>query len=305
VSIPVGHDSRHDSRRKGLILAGGAGTRLHPLPRVVSKQLLPVYDKPMVYYPLVTLMEAGIRTILVITTVEDEPLFRRLLGDGSAWGLDLRYAVQPEPQGLAQAYTLGRAFLARSASCLVLGDNFFHAPGFAEALRAADRRTQGATVFGCRVEDPRRYGVAAFDATGNLARIVEKPAQAPSPWAVTGIYLYDGEAPDLAAALAPSARGQYEITDLNNRYLERGRLTLERLAEGTTWFDMGTPDSLLAAGAVVQSLERREGRKIGCPEEVAFARGWIGAGDLERLARGHGDTAYARYLLGLLAGVRR
>ena len=294
-----------DSTRKGLILAGGAGTRLHPLTRVVSKQLLPVYDKPMVYYPLVTLMQAGIRTILVITTAEDGPLFRRLLGDGSAWGLELHYTVQPEPKGLAQAYTLGRAFLAGAASCLVLGDNFFHAPGFAEALRAAERRSQGATVFGCRVEDPRRYGVAEFDPSGRLQKIVEKPAQAPSPWAVTGIYLYDGEAPDVAATLRPSARGQLEITDLNNRYLERGRLTLERLADGTTWLDMGTPDSLLAAGSVVQSLERREGRKIGCPEEVAFARGWIGATDLEKLARGHGDTAYARYLLGLLSKAPR
>jgi glucose-1-phosphate thymidylyltransferase len=297
--------SAGDSQRKGLILAGGAGTRLHPLTRVVSKQLLPVYDKPMVYYPLVTLMEAGIRTILLITTVEDEPLFRRLLGDGSAWGLDLHYVAQAEPKGLAQAYTLGRSFLAGAASCLVLGDNFFHGPGFPEALRTATARTHGATVFGCRVADPRRYGVADFDADGRLTRIVEKPAQAPSPWAVTGIYLYDGDAPDVAATLRPSARGQYEITDLNNRYLARGRLTFELLADGTTWLDMGTPDSLLAAGSVVQSLERGGGRKLGCPEEVAFARGWIDATALERLARGHGDTAYARYLLGLLAGPTR
>jgi glucose-1-phosphate thymidylyltransferase len=288
-----------------LILAGGAGTRLDPLTRVMSKQLLPVYDKPMVFYPLSTLMAAGLREILVITTPQDAARFQALLGDGSAWGLSLSYAEQQEPGGLAQAYLLGRAFLAGAPSCLILGDNLFHGAGFAERMVAAARQDQGATVFGARVERPERYGVAELDGEGRLLRIVEKPARAPSPWAVTGLYLYDGEACEIAASLRPSARGQLEITDLNNRYLERGRLSFERLAADVTWLDMGTPDSLLDAAVLLRELARGTGATVGSPEAAAYAQGWIDAGQLERLAAGYGDVAYGRSLRGLLRAERR
>ena len=286
--------------RRGLILAGGAGTRLDPLTRVMSKQLLPVYDKPMVFYPLTTLMAAGLRDILVITTPHDAPRFHALLGDGSAWGLNLSYAEQREPGGLAQAYLVGRAFLAGAPSCLILGDNLFYGAGFVERVVAAARLGAGATVFGARVERPERYGVAELTADGRLLRIVEKPARAPSPWAVTGLYLYDGEACDIAASLRPSTRGQLEITDLNNRYLERGRLSFERLDPDVAWLDMGTLDSLLDAAVLLRDIERRTGAKVGCPEAAAYAHGWIDGGQLERLAAGYGDVAYGRYLRGLL-----
>ncbi len=288
--------------RRGLILAGGAGTRLHPLTRVVSKQLLPVYDKPMIYYPLSTLMLAGIRTILVITTPQDAPLFQALLGDGRSWGLDLHYAVQPEPKGLAQAYTLGRAFVDGRPSCLVLGDNLFYGHGLTALLRAATARAGGATVFASWVREPERYGVAELDATGRLVRILEKPARPPSHWAVTGLYLYDGHAPELAAGLRPSARGELEITDLNNAYLAQGRLELERLGRGVAWLDTGTPETLLAAGEFIRTIEERQGLKVGCPEEIAFGNGWIGPAELLRLADAYGRTAYGDYLRGLLDG---
>jgi glucose-1-phosphate thymidylyltransferase len=289
-------------RRKGIVLAGGAGTRLHPLTRAVSKQLLPVYDKPMVYYPLCTLMEAGLREVLVIATPEDAPRFEALLGDGSAWGMAIRHAVQARPEGIAQALTLARAFLAGAPSCLVLGDNLFHGAGFAERVRAAAERTAGATVFGCRVSRPERYGVAQLAADGRLERVVEKPARPPSPWAVTGLYLYDAHAPELVSQIRPSARGQLEITDLNNAYLARGELGFERLDDGVAWLDMGTPDTLLEAGELVRAVEQRSSAKVGCPEEVAFRRGWIDAQHLARLARGHGETAYGAHLRALAAG---
>jgi len=286
--------------RRGLILAGGAGTRLDPLTRVMSKQLLPVYDKPMIFYPLSTLMTAGLRDILLITTPYDAPRFQALLGDGSAWGLNLSYAEQREPGGLAQAFLVGRAFLAGAPSCLILGDNLFHGAGFVERVVAATRQDVGATVFGARVERPERYGVAELTDDGRLVRIVEKPARAPSPWAVTGLYLYDGEACEIAASLRPSTRGQLEITDLNNRYLERGQLSFERLDPEVVWLDMGTPDSLLDAAVLLREDERRTGAMVGCPEAAAYARGWIDAGQLERLAAGYRDVAYGRYLRGLL-----
>ena len=300
----MSHVGDRTRARRGLILAGWAGTRLDPLTRVMSKQLLPVYDKPMVFYPLSTLMSVGLRDILVITAPHDAARFHALLGDGSAWGLNLAYAEQREPGGLAQAYVLGRAFVDGAPSCLILGDNLFYGAGFVERVVAAARQPQGATVFGVRVEHPERYGVAELDSAGRLTRIVEKPARAPSPWAVTGLYLYDGEACDIADSLRPSARGQLEITDLNNRYLERGRLAFERLAPEVAWLDMGTPDSLLDAACLLREVERSTGASVGCPEAVAYARGWIDAAQLERLAAGYGDVAYGRHLRGLLAAER-
>jgi glucose-1-phosphate thymidylyltransferase len=286
-------------RRKGIVLAGGAGTRLNPLTRVVSKQLLPVYDKPMVYHPLCTLMEAGLREVLVIATPEESPRFEALLGDGSGLGMSIQHAVQPRPDGIAQALTLARSFLAASPVCLVLGDNLFHGAGFAERVRAAAARTAGATVFGCRVSRPERYGVAAFGADGRLQRIVEKPAQPPSPWAITGLYLYDADAPTLVSGIRPSARGQLEITDLNNAYLARGLLAFERLDAGVSWLDMGTPDTLLEAGELVRAVEQRSAAKVGCPEAVAFRQGWIDAEELLRRAAEYGETAYGAHLKAL------
>jgi glucose-1-phosphate thymidylyltransferase len=282
--------------RKGIILAGGAGTRLHPLTLAISKQLLPVYDKPMIYYPLATLMLTGIQKILVITTPHDAPLFKRLLGDGSQWGIELTYAVQPEPKGLAQALLIGENFLAGSASCLVLGDNLFYGHGLTCLLQRADARTEGATVFGYWVKDPERYGVAQFGPDGKVVDLIEKPSRPPSHWAVTGIYFYDGQASELAKSLRPSARGELEITDLNRLYLNQGQLYLERLGRGIAWLDTGTCESLMQAAQFIQTIEERQGLKICCPEEIAYARGWIDAEQLARQAEKFRNNSYGAYL---------
>ncbi|PZP60845.1 MAG: glucose-1-phosphate thymidylyltransferase [Pseudoxanthomonas spadix] len=282
--------------RKGLILAGGSGTRLYPITKGVSKQLLPVYDKPMIYYPLSVLMLAGIREVLVINTPHEQALFRQLLGDGSQWGMEIQYAVQPSPDGLAQAYLLGRDFVDGKPSCLVLGDNIFHGHGLIETLQRADARTEGATVFGYWVNDPERYGVAEFDASGKVIDIEEKPARPRSNYAVTGLYFYDGHAPEHAAALKPSPRGELEITDLNRRYLEAGQLHLEALGRGYAWLDTGTHKSLHAASNFIETIQQRQGLQVCCPEEIAFGNGWIDAEQLERLAAPLRKNSYGRYL---------
>jgi len=281
---------------KGIILAGGRGTRLHPVTLAVSKQLLPVYDKPMIYYPLSVLMLAGVREILVISTPEDLPGFRRLLGDGSQWGLRLSYAEQDEPRGLADAFVVGRDFLAGSPVALVLGDNIFHGQGLARLLLAEAGRLDGCTLFGYRVTDPERYGVATLDADGRLVGIEEKPAAPRSNLAITGLYLYDGDVVDVAAGLRPSPRGELEITDVNAHYLERGKARLVDLGRGTAWLDTGTHDSLLAAGQFVQVLEHRQGIRIACVEEVAYRMGFIDVAQLEALADGLGKSSYGRYV---------
>ncbi len=286
--------------RKGIILAGGSGTRLYPLTQAVSKQLLPVYDKPMIYYPLSVLMLAGIRDVLIINTPHEQVLFQRLLGDGAQWGMRFEYAVQPSPDGLAQAFLIGERFLDGAPSCLVLGDNIFHGPGLTALLRRADERADGATVFGYWVHDPERYGVAEFDASGRVIGIEEKPARPRSNYAVTGLYFYDGRAPQFAAALKPSARGELEITDLNRRYLEEGRLHLERLGRGYAWLDTGTHQSLLEASTFIETIEARQGLRICCPEEIAWINGWIGDEDLVRLARPLAKNGYGQYLLSLI-----
>ncbi|ADC63644.1 glucose-1-phosphate thymidylyltransferase RfbA [Allochromatium vinosum] len=286
--------------RKGIILAGGSGTRLYPLTRSISKQLLPIYDKPMIYYPLSTLMLAGMREILIITTPHDAPLFHALLGDGAQWGLSLSYAVQPEPNGLAQAFLIGRAFLSGAPSCLVLGDNIFYGHGLVDQLKEANARESGATVFGYYVSDPERYGVAEFDDSGRVLGIEEKPKMPKSNWAVTGIYFYDGRAPDLAAELKPSPRGELEITDLNNRYLSEGALSLTRIGRGTAWLDTGTHASLMEAGQFIETIEKRQGLKICCPEEIAYFNGWIDAERLRAMGEELSKNGYGQYLLSLL-----
>jgi glucose-1-phosphate thymidylyltransferase len=287
--------------RKGIVLAGGSGTRLYPITQSVSKQLLPVYDKPMIYYPLSVLMLAGIREVLIINTPHEQELFKRLLGDGSQWGMDIQYAAQPSPDGLAQAFLIGREFLDGQPSCLVLGDNIFHGTGLTDLLKRADAREHGATVFGYWVRDPERYGVADFDASGKVVGLEEKPAQPKSNYAVTGLYFYDGRASDFAASLKPSHRGELEITDLNRCYLDEGDLHLEQLGRGYAWLDTGTHQSLLEASNFIETIEARQGLRVCCPEEIAWGNGWISDAQLQDLAKPLAKNGYGQYLMSLVS----
>ena len=286
---------------KGIILAGGSGSRLHPITRAVSKQLIPIYNKPLLYYPLSTLMLAGIRDILIITTPHEQDSFVRLLGDGAEIGLNLQYAVQPAPEGLAQAFLIGRAFIGGDRCALALGDNIFYGAHLTERLQGAVARTEGATVFGYRVRDPERYGVVEFDDSGRVIGLEEKPAQPASPFAVTGLYFYDNQVVEIAAGLRPSGRGELEITDVNRAYLSRGQLHVDRLPRGVAWLDTGTHESLIQASQFVQAVEERQGQMIGCPEEIAYRMHYIGADQLERLGRSMQGSTYGQYLLRLLA----
>jgi glucose-1-phosphate thymidylyltransferase len=286
--------------RKGIILAGGSGTRLYPITRVVSKQLLPVYDKPMIYYPLSTLMQAGIREILVITTPHEQALFQQLLGDGSQWGLDISFAVQDSPDGLAQAFIIGEQFLDGSPSCLILGDNIFHGGGLQQLLTSCMDRVDGSTVFGYWVRDPERYGVVEFDETKRVLSLEEKPSKPRSNYAVTGLYFYDGRASEFARKLQPSPRGELEITDLNRRYLEDGSLHLERLGRGYAWLDTGTHESLQQASSFIETIETRQGLKVACPEEISFLQGWINHDQVRELAKPLRNSGYGEYLIQLL-----
>jgi len=285
------------SQRRGLILAGGAGSRLYPLTRAVSKQLLPVYDKPMIYYPLSTLMQAGIRELMLITTPHEQHLFQRLLGDGEDWGIRIHYAVQDEPRGLADAFRVGAEFVGERPSCLILGDNIYHGGGMRELLSRADARMAGATVFGYRVSDPERYGVVEMDRDGNVLSIEEKPDRPKSNFAVTGLYFYDGQAVERAQSLKPSARGELEITDLNRLYLDAGELVVERMGRGYAWLDTGTHESLQQAAGYIETLEARQGLRVACPEEIAYRHGWIDRDQLLRLAEPLAFSGYGAYLL--------
>jgi glucose-1-phosphate thymidylyltransferase len=290
----------NNSTRKGIILAGGSGTRLYPVTQAVSKQLMPVYDKPMVYYPLTTLMLAGIREVLLISTPQDTPRFAELLGDGSQWGMRIEYAVQPSPDGLAQAFVIGREFVGGGPSALVLGDNIYYGHDLVKILQSAHERPTGASVFAYHVHDPERYGVVAFDAQQRAISIEEKPKQPKSNFAVTGLYFYDEQVCDIAASIKPSPRGELEITDVNQRYLEQGQLHVEMMGRGYAWLDTGTHDSLHEAAGFIATLQKRQGLMVACPEEIALAQGWIGAADVERLAAPLAKTGYGQYLLRLV-----